>query len=98
MGELQVNTPRVSIVMSVFNGQPFLEGTIKGILNQTFIDFEFIIIDDGSTDDTWKTLTCYAERDQRIVLHQNQPNQGVVMVARKVRSVSHSPCSSRVCE
>jgi glycosyltransferase involved in cell wall biosynthesis len=73
-----MNVPRVSVVMSVFNGQPFLGQAVESILNQTFTDLEFIVIDDGSTDDTWETLARYAEQDQRLVLLRNQPNIGVV--------------------
>ena len=69
---------RVSIVMAVYNGEPYLAEAIESVLSQTFEDFEFIIIDDGSTDDTWETLTRFAERDTRIVLLRNQPNAGVV--------------------
>jgi glycosyltransferase involved in cell wall biosynthesis len=70
--------PKVSIVMAAYNGEPYLAATIQSILDQTFTDFEFIVVDDGSTDDTWKTLTRFAERDTRIVLLRNQPNAGVV--------------------
>ncbi|PNB77057.1 response regulator receiver protein, partial [Pseudomonas sp. FW305-BF6] len=42
--------PKVSVLMSVYNGEKFLVQAVKSILNQTFKDFEFVIIDDGSTD------------------------------------------------
>ena len=44
--------PRVSVLMPVYNAQNFLHDSISSILNQTFFDFDFIIINDGSTDDT----------------------------------------------
>jgi glycosyltransferase involved in cell wall biosynthesis len=64
--------------MSVYNGEPFLEDTVKSILDQTVTDFEFIVIDDGSTDNTWDTLSSYASKDARLILLRNQPNAGVV--------------------
>jgi len=56
----------VSVVMSVFNGAEFLSETIDSILNQSFPDFEFIIVDDGSTDATADILSKYVLRDGRI--------------------------------
>ena len=73
-----MGNPNVSVVMAVYNGEPYLAETVQSILNQSYTDFEFIIVDDGSTDDTWKTLTRFAEQDARLVLLRNQPNVGVV--------------------
>ena len=49
-----MNNPTLSVVMSVFNGEKYLRESIDSILSQTFKDFEFIIINDGSTDRTYK--------------------------------------------
>lgn len=69
-----MTAPAISVVMSVFNGQAFLAPAIESILNQTFRDFEFIIIDDGSADKTSEILSAYASRDARIrtVRHENK--------------------------
>ena len=69
--------PAVSVVMSVYNGERYLAEAIDSILRQTFRDFEFILIDDGSTDRTADILGRYAAADSRIVRHR-QPNQGVI--------------------
>jgi hypothetical protein len=61
-----MSSPTVSVVMSVFNGEEFLSQTIDSILNQSFRDFEFVIVDDGSTDATSDILSRYALRDGRI--------------------------------
>src|ERR1700680_300023 len=61
-----MNSPKVSVVMSVFNGQTFLSEAIESILGQTFRDFEFLIIDDGSTDRTAEILSTIAQSDGRI--------------------------------
>ncbi|HKF50792.1 MAG TPA: glycosyltransferase [Candidatus Acidoferrales bacterium] len=65
---------RISVVMSVYNGQEYLPEAVDSILTQTFRDFEFIIIDDGSVDKTAEILTRYAERDSRIriISHENK--------------------------
>jgi len=60
----------ISVVMSVHNGAQYLREAVESILNQTFTDFEFIIINDGSTDRTREILESYC--DERIILiHQN---------------------------
>jgi len=75
--------PKVSVVMSVYNGERYLREAVESILNQTFTDFEFIIIDDGSTDSTWQILTAYAMRDPRIVLIRNEKNVGLTKSLNK---------------
>jgi glycosyltransferase involved in cell wall biosynthesis len=47
---------KISVVMAVFNGEDYLEDTVKSILEQSYRDFEFIIVNDGSTDSTGKIL------------------------------------------
>lgn len=66
--------PKVSVLMPVYNGEKYLKDAIDSILNQTFIDFEFIIINDGSIDNTRKIIESYD--DQRILLI-NQENKGL---------------------
>ena len=61
-----MENPRVSVVMAVYNGGRFLKAAIDSILAQTLEGFEFIIVDDGSTDDSGKLLDAY--EDHRIVL------------------------------
>lgn len=63
--------PEVSVLMCVFNGERFLAESVESILSQTFRDFEFIIVDDGSTDSSYERLADYARSDERInVIHQ----------------------------
>jgi glycosyltransferase involved in cell wall biosynthesis len=59
-------TPRVSVVTSVYNGEPYFDRAIPGILAQTFDDFEFIVVDDGSTDRSLERLHDLAARDPRV--------------------------------
>ena len=70
-----MKNPTISVIMPVYNGERFLEETINSILNQTFKNFELIIVNDDSQDDTLKIIKKY--RDERIVLINNQKNLGV---------------------
>ena len=70
-------SPFVSVIMPVYNCAQYLREAIESILNQTFQDFEFIIINDGSTDNTPEILREYANKDSRIRVI-NQPNSGIV--------------------
>lgn len=68
-------SPLVSVVLSVYNGEKYLDEAIKSILNQTYKNFEFIIIDDGSTDKSLEIIKCYD--DKRIVLISRE-NRGLI--------------------
>lgn len=68
--------PTVSVVMAVYNTEKYLAQAVESILNQTFGNFEFIIIDDGSTDGSLKILEAYAAKDKRICLISRE-NQGI---------------------
>ena len=63
-----VSVPFVSIVMPVYNAEKYLKNAVKSILDQTFQNFEFIIINDGSTDSSESIIKKYAQRDTRIRL------------------------------
>ncbi|WP_332872624.1 glycosyltransferase family 2 protein [Allopontixanthobacter sediminis] len=69
-------SPRVSVVMAVYNGARFLREAVDSILDQTLTDFEFLIVDDASTDETPVILKQLAKRDDRIVLIRNERNLG----------------------
>lgn len=71
------DSPKVTVLMPVYNGEKYLEKAIESILNQTFRDFEFIIVDDGSTDSTSSIIACYQQKDARIRIY-NQENRGLV--------------------
>ena len=69
-------SPKVSVIIPVYNSQKYLEETIDSVLHQTMQDFEIICIDDGSTDDSGIILKKYAEQDTRIKV-LSQTNCGV---------------------
>jgi glycosyltransferase involved in cell wall biosynthesis len=72
-----MNIPTVSVVMSVFNGESFLAEAVGSILDQSFPDFEFIIINDGSTDGTTAMIEAYQKRDPRLRVY-HQENRGLI--------------------
>jgi len=69
--------PSVSVVMACFNEEKFLEESIESILNQTFKDFELIIINDGSTDRSAQILKKYSSADKRIKVFTQLSNIGL---------------------
>ncbi len=70
--------PTVSVLMSTYNRSEALPNAIESILDQTYTDFEFIIINDGSSDDTDAQIKHYAEKDPRIVYLKNEENKGLI--------------------
>ena len=74
MGFNKENSVMVSVIMSVYNAEKYLDLAIESILNQSFRDFEFIIIEDCSTDGSLKILEDYAEKDPRIKLIKKEKN------------------------
>ncbi len=85
--------PAVSVLLPVYNGERYLAAAIDSILGQTFRDFEFVIIDDGSTDSSPQMLELYAARDSRIRLvvqpqepgHHRNAERGLRARARSPR-------------
>jgi glycosyltransferase involved in cell wall biosynthesis len=69
--------PKVSICLPIFNGSDFLAAALDSALGQTFRDFELIVIDDCSTDNSFEIASQYARRDARIFLSRNESNQGL---------------------
>lgn len=67
-----MKTPAVSVVMTTYNAPQFLNESIESVINQTFSDFEFIIVDDGSTENNCDIIRSYG--DPRIVLIENEHN------------------------
>lgn len=72
-----VKPPRVSVLMATYNVEKYVAESIESVLNQTFADFEFIIIDD-STDNTPNIIEKYAKQDPRIKFIHNKEKSGLV--------------------
>lgn len=75
--------PKISVIMSVYNGQDFLCQAINSVLNQSFKNFEFIIVDDASTDGTNVILKEFVEEDRRIIVIRNPENIGLTRSLNK---------------
>ncbi len=69
-----MKNPLISVIMPVYNAEKYLEESIQSILNQTFTDFEFIIINDGSKDKSLEIIKRYQKKDKRIILLNNKVN------------------------
>ena len=65
----------LTVLMPVYNAEEFLKDSIGSVLKQTYVDFEFIILDDGSTDNSLKIINDYAKEDERIKVLVNNKNQ-----------------------
>jgi glycosyltransferase involved in cell wall biosynthesis len=69
--------PRVSVLMSAYNHSKFIKESIESVLNQTYQDFELLIIDDNSTDDTFAIISAFSS--SKIWYSKNQQNVGMVL-------------------
>jgi hypothetical protein len=87
--------PAISVVMSVYNGERFLRPAIDSILAQTFGDFEFLILDDGSRDGSGALLQDYAARDARIHLIQRE-NKGLIASLNELIAAARAPLIARM--
>ncbi len=68
LNKLHSVSPAISVLLSCYNGARWLDEAINSVLSQTFGDFEFIIVDDGSTDNSPEIIKRFAEQDARIVV------------------------------
>ena len=73
-----MNTPLVTVLMPVYNGEIFLREAIDSVLAQTYTDFVFLIINDGSTDNTEKIILSY--NDSRIQYVRNEENLKLIKI------------------
>ena len=72
----KIDSPAVSVLMSVYNADKYVASAIESILNQTFKDFELIIVDDCSSDNSWDIIRKYKKIDKRIKAVRNKRNIG----------------------
>ena len=75
------SVPGVSVVMPAYNAAKYIKEAIDSILAQTYRDFEFIIVNDGSTDNTKEIILSYS--DPRIVYIENEQNSGICVTLNK---------------
>ncbi|WP_409344184.1 glycosyltransferase family 2 protein [Paenibacillus sp. MBLB4367] len=86
--------PKVTVLMPVYNGERYLRESIESILNQTFTDFKFLIINDGSTDKSVEIIEEY--KDSRIQLIHNSNNIGLIATLNKGLDLSEGDYIARM--
>ncbi len=75
---MEKNKPLVSVFTPNYNNSKYISETIESIINQTYENFEYIIIDDCSTDDSWDIIQSYSKIDKRIKCYRNKTNLKIV--------------------
>ena len=88
--------PDISVIMSVYNGEEYLEEAIESVRNQTFENWELIVINDCSTDSTAKILTDFSLKDERIKVHTNEVNLKLPASLNKAVSLSSGKYIARM--
>jgi len=88
--------PKVSVVMPVHNAMPYLDIAVESILGQTFANFEFVILDDASTDGSTERLREWAQRDPRIRLLEETHNLGPALSSQRVAKAARAPIVARM--
>lgn len=76
-------SPLVSVIMPAYNSEKFIIEAINSVVSQTLTDWELLVIDDGSTDDTQRIVADFAEKDSRIQFLVNEANMGVAKTRNK---------------
>lgn len=88
-------SPAISVAMSVYNGERYLAAAIESVLAQDFADFEFLIVDDGSTDASAHIINLYAQRDARIRPTLRE-NRGLVASLNEMIAEARAPIIARM--
>ncbi len=88
--------PKISVIMPVFNGEKYLNESIESILNQTFGDYEFIIVDDASKDKSGDIIKYYSSIDSRIKVINNKENLKISKSLNKAITESNSKLIARM--
>lgn len=91
-----MSIPEISVIMSVYNGETYLKEAIESVINQTFKNWEFIIINDCSTDSTAEILSEFASKDERIKVHPNEVNLKLPKSLNKAISLSQGKYIARM--
>jgi glycosyltransferase involved in cell wall biosynthesis len=81
-------TNLISIIMPLYNCEEFVEESINSVISQTYENWELIVVDDCSTDNSYQKVKYLAENDNRIKLYQMPTNSGVARVRNKAISVA----------
>ncbi len=80
--------PTFTVGIPVYNGMPYLKESLESVLQQTYRNFEIVVVNDGSTDDTLKYLTSIRDRRLRVI---TQPNGGITTALNRILAEACSP-------
>ena len=86
--------PKISVLMPVYNDEKYILEAIESILNQTYINFEFIIINDGSSDNSLKIIQSF--NDNRIKIINNDKNRGIAYSLNKGLDIAKCKYIARI--
>lgn len=86
----------ISVIMPAYNAEAYISEAISSILNQTYSNFEFIIIDDGSTDRTASIISKYAQKDNRIKVITLRVNRGLAYALNRGLDAAHGTYIARM--
>lgn len=87
---------KLSVIMPVYNAERYLRDSIESVLNQSLADYEFLICDDGSSDNSAKIIEEYSKKDERIVPIKNEQNIGYLKTLNKLIKLSRSHLIARM--
>jgi glycosyltransferase involved in cell wall biosynthesis len=87
--------PKISVVLSAYNAEKYIQEAVQSILEQSFRDFELIVINDGSTDKTSEILHSFCSKDSRIRLYERE-NRGLVYSLNEAITVAKAPVIARM--
>jgi glycosyltransferase involved in cell wall biosynthesis len=93
---MSLSTPSISVVMPVHNARPFLDQSIASISNQTLREFEFVILDDASSDGSSEILQKWARSDRRILVYETPNRLGLTGSSNFVVAKSIAPIVARM--
>jgi glycosyltransferase involved in cell wall biosynthesis len=89
--ESKKNQPKISVIIPTYNRVHLIGRAIESVLNQTYQDFEIIVVDDGSTDNTEKLIKNFQKKDKRIKYIQHKENKGEGAARNTGIKISKSP-------
>lgn len=92
--ETKVENPKISVIIPVYNDERYIQQTIQSVLDQTFADFELVLVNDASTDRSLEIINQF--RDPRIHVYTNEKNLGIVGSLNKAISLSKAEIIARL--
>ena len=87
--ENRIHNELVSIIMPVYNVEKYIRQSIESVINQTYKDWELLIMDDCSKDSSYQIMEEYAAKDERIKIQRAEKNKGVVKVRNSLTQMAN---------